>query len=635
MHNKIKSVFSFAISIILTLPAISQPINKESIKRSEAYYYGEGTSESEQEASDAALGLLTQQIAVTVSSQFERSQFESNGNYTDQMKSVVKSYSGATLRNVHSIKANNDGKINVFLFIERSEVEKIFKERIELVKNIYEKAQDFQWEQDYSNALKWYYFATVLLNSVPVRIVKSGEQNLITEIPAHINTLITSIKFTVKANCKVSDKEREIVFGIYANNKPLQSLEFSFWDGSSQINVAGVDGEAIVHLVGGSIDFTKLDVTVKYSYYECKEEIKEVAELWNVVIKPSFAKSKQVDLRIEEKSAGISGVTTTSAEEKMVAFPSSTTVQPISLMSGHTFRLNNKEDCPVLKEIEQETQNVLSILQSSSLDEVQKKYASDKFIAEKVGSIIRFNKAVPVDPEIKADVNKTSSGWEMRKIRVLNFYKSLNKQSIEYLILDFDTTGKFYDINFGTTDGIYKTFVEQGMYGNDWGNRQIIVKFVERYRTAFLSRDMKMLDSLFADEAVIIIGREMKKAKVKDVYQYSKLNDAQPEYEYMQYTKKQYLKNQEAVFKSQKDVFVGFSTFKISKKNAQENNREEKTYGISMRQNYNSTTYGDEGYLFLLVDFNEKYPQIYVRSWQPHEWNDTAMIKLANFKLNK
>jgi hypothetical protein len=95
------------------------------------------------------------------------------------------------------------------------------------------------------------------------------------------------------------------------------------------------------------------------------------------------------------------------------------------------------------------------------------------------------------------------------------------------------------------------------------------------------------------------------------------------------------LKNQAAVFRTQKDVFVGFSSFRITKKNAPQNNPDQKTYGISMRQNYSSSSYGDEGYLFLLVDFNEKYPQIYVRSWQPHEWNDAAMIKLSNFKLNK
>ncbi len=624
-----------AIIFIFKLPAVCQPADKEFIKHSESYYYGEGTSENEQEASDAALGLLTQQIAVTVSSQFEHSQFESNNDYTDQMKSVVRSYSVATLRNVHSMKSQVSGKINIFHYIERSEVEKIFAERVELVKNIFEKAQEFEKDRDYSNALKWLYYAAILLNSVPVRIAKSGEVNLITEIPAHINTLIASIKFTIKADRKVSDKEREIVFGMYADNKPLQSLEFSFWDGSSQINVAGADGEAIVRLVGGSVDFSKLDIIVKYSYYECKEEIKEVAELWNVVIKPSFAETKRVDLRSEEKPSAIPGITTKSAHDLSIATSSSNAAQTISIMSGHTLQLMNKDDCPVLKAIERGTKDVIELLQANLHDDVQKKYASDKFVAEKMSRLIRYNKAIPIDSEITADVNKTSTGWEVRKLRVLNSYKSLNKQSIEYLILDFDTTGKFNDINFGITEGLYKTFVEQGKYGNDWGNRQVIIKFVERYRTAFLSRDIKMLDSLFADEAVIIIGREIKKTKSKDVYQYSKMNESQPEYEKTQYTKKQYLKNQELEFNKQDDLFVGFSTFKISKKNALENGQEDKTYGISMRQNYNSTKYGDEGYLFLLIDFNEEEPQIYVRTWQPNEWSDAAMIKLANFKVNR
>jgi len=54
-----------------------------------------------------------------------------------------------------------------------------------------------------------------------------------------------------------------------------------------------------------------------------------------------------------------------------------------------------------------------------------------------------------------------------------------------------------------------------------------------------------------------------------------------------------------------------------------------------MRQNYESTTYSDEGYLFLLVDFNHSQPQIYVTAWQPHEWNDNALIKLSNYNINK
>jgi hypothetical protein len=213
---------------------------------------------------------------------------------------------------------------------------------------------------------------------------------------------------------------------------------------------------------------------------------------------------------------------------------------------------------------------------------------------------------------------------------VLTSYPSLNRQATEYLILDFDENGNFYDINFGTVEQLYDQFVEQGSFGNDWGNRQTIVKFIEKYRSAFLTRNMGMLDSMFAEEAVIIVGRELKKGKKSDNYQYSKMTESQPDIQYVQYTKKQYLENQKKAFKNQKDIFLGYSTFKINKKNNMPG-----TYGISMKQFYAATTYADEGHLFLLVDFLQDQPQIYVRSWQPHEWNEDAMIKLANFKLNK
>jgi len=122
----------------------------------------------------------------------------------------------------------------------------------------------------------------------------------------------------------------------------------------------------------------------------------------------------------------------------------------------------------------------------------------------------------------------------------------------------------------------------------------------------------------------------LNKTKAKDVYKYYKINDEQPHVAYTQYTKNEYLKNQAKLFKSQKDIYLGYNSFKILRKNKQEG-----VYSFSMRQNYESTTYSDEGYLFLLVDFNHSQPQIYVRAWQPQEWNDNALIKLSNYNINK
>ncbi len=179
-------------------------------------------------------------------------------------------------------------------------------------------------------------------------------------------------------------------------------------------------------------------------------------------------------------------------------------------------------------------------------------------------------------------------------------------------------------------DQLYDEFVEQGRTLGDWERRQVIIKFMERYRTAYMTRSMAMLDSLFADDAVIIIGRILKRNPQADVYAYAKQNEDQPDYQALRYTKEQYLRNQRLTFARQSDIFIGYNSFKMLRKNNQP-----LVYGISMRQSYASTSYADEGYLFLLVDFNSASPQIYVRSWQPKEWNDDSLVKLSNFHVNR
>ena len=43
-------------------------------------------------------------------------------------------------------------------------------------------------------------------------------------------------------------------------------------------------------------------------------------------------------------------------------------------------------------------------------------------------------------------------------------------------------------------------------------------------------------------------------------------------------------------------------------------------YGIQIKQLYNSATYGDIGYLYLMVDMTDAdKPQIKVRTWQPNQ----------------
>ncbi len=611
---------------IISIVTYAQQPSVQYIKNSGQYYYGVGIAGTEQEASDAALANLTRNIAIIVSAEFQRNMVETNLKLEETVTSILNTYATATLKNVKTILTPHDGTIEVLHYIGKNEVEKIFEKRKKLIYDIFQKAEQFEKDLNLGYALKWYYFSIILMNSIPETNIEYNGINLVTEIPSRISTIIYNVKFTLINDRKISDQERELVFSIQSQSKPVQLIEFSFWSGSGPNNVRAIDGEGVVRLYGSSIAFDKLTIDIKYSYYESREEIKEVGELWNLVKRPTFTLTKYVNLKREDIShKELTRKTETKYETQK------SDKKPLLINKG-LFKLNlsNEDNCKVVNKIAEETLIFLELLNKSDLQSVKEFYSYDSFLQNRIFNLITYNKPTIVGDIIEADINKTLTGWELRKIKILNRYNSIKKQSSEYLILDFDESGHFNDLTYGVLDNVYnKVEYEAKNYGNDWINRQTILKFAEKYRTAFLCRDISTIDSMFADEAVIIVGRMLKKTNIKDAYQYLRLSEAQPDVKYMQYTKNEYLKNLLRLFRQTEDIFIGYSTLDVKRKNV------EKVYGISMRQNYHSTNYADEGYLFLLIDFESKNPQIYVRAWQPSEWDENSLIKLSNFNINR
>ena len=617
MKNKLKAIVIITLFTV-NLLAQSNKVKIDIIKNSGDYYWGEATAESIDRAQDLAYDRLTKMIAVKVSSTFENIITERGDDLNQTVKQIIKTYSISTFKNVDRYQWPTDDGYYLFLYLKKSEVQKITEERKKLIYNIYENAQQLEKNNDYAYALKSYYFATVLMASIPEQIITYNDVNLTTAIPARINGIIANTRFMLTLNLKLTNKEREIRLKVLVGNKPAKSMEFSFWDGNNQQNVNTRDGEAIIRLYGASVNFDKLDVRIKYKFYECRSEIKAVDELWDLVKLPSFKNKKKIDLNKP-------------AEPKIakIEHPKRTVDNQLQDYTSSTFKIkiNNRENSLVTDKIGKEVLILLQLIDDHNIQGIRKRYAKDPYIVKKLEAILKYNDISVVDKEIEADLNKFFNGWEVREVRVFTDYSSIRKQTTESLIIDFDKDGNLYDINFGILESLYDSFRELGNRNGDWQNRQVIIKFTEKYRTAFLTRDMDMLDSLFAEEAIIIVGRKLKKNKMKDV---SQINAQLPEIEYLRMNKKQYLKRQKQIFNSRKDIYIGYSTFKITRKNKQPN-----VYGVSMRQNYQSTGYADEGYLFLLVDFNEQLPQIYVRSWQPQEWDDRELIKLSSFNLNK
>ncbi len=594
----------------------AQTPSKSHIIDSRDYYYGTGVSSDENRARKEAIRELSEMISVTVKSNFEHRAKEVNMQVEEFAESIVNTYATATLKNVEQIRTiQANGETEIFCYLSEAAVENLYAERAKMAYQMFQNSQANINAGNLAFALKNLYFANLLIKSIPDERVFANDTEISLKIPATINRLIQGVKFQLAGDRIISKRERQLKFDVSYRGKPVSLMHFRFWDGNQLAGNGQVrDGKTTVRLVGNSVDFDELKVYVKYEYYNARREYQAVEDLWDLVEPPKYENLFTVDLKLPEIP-------------KREARPALTEV---ALPVETVLTLEADAEIESTEKLLLAANSFIQVLESGRDAKAEENYGSDPFLYQKVAAYMDYNNPQPASGEITARVNKTRSGYEIRKLMVNHTYPTLHKQATEYLVLDFDTAGTLVDFNLCITDELYEKFVRQAEYSNDWGNRQEIIKFIEKYRTAFHTRDIATINKMFAEEALILIGRKIRpRENPASEVSYQQL-PGQPDFVQMQYTKKQYLKNQQRVFDIQKDIFIDFSTFQIVKKNNTPG-----VYGVEMRQNYSSTTYADEGYLFLLIDFNGSDPLIYIRAWQPNQWDSAALVNTSNFRIYK
>ena len=161
-------------------------------------------------------------------------------------------------------------------------------------------------------------------------------------------------------------------------------------------------------------------------------------------------------------------------------------------------------------------------------------------------------------------------------------------------------------------------------------NRRVILNYVEHLRTSYTTKDIDFLEQLFSEDALIIVGTVINSIPQKDV-QY--LPEKQVLYNIK--SKREYLTRLKEVFRNNQEISVAFSEFRIMRHPTRKD-----IYGVTLRQHYSSDRYFDDGYLFLLWDFQYRTaPKIHVRTWQPsltetnHPLSEKDVFSIRNFNL--
>lgn len=160
----------------------------------------------------------------------------------------------------------------------------------------------------------------------------------------------------------------------------------------------------------------------------------------------------------------------------------------------------------------------------------------------------------------------------------------------------------------------------------DATKRLELLKWVEDFRCYYNERNIKALEQIYSDDAIIITGSVVtlrKNAGDGAVKFEQKVN-------YKVQDKTAYISKLKTQFATKKYLNVEFDHISVLKHGSKKN-----IYGVTLHQKWTTNTYHDEGWLFLLWDFNDpEKPTIHVRTWQPDQVvASDGVFNLYDFKI--
>lgn len=596
----------------------------EEIKQSDEYLWGEGRGKTNKEADNRALKDLISKISVSVEAQFqniEEEVYSEDGELDSRAacKSVINTYSQATLANTSKHVIGNEPDAHIFRYVHRSDVEKIFEGRKNLIRDMLESASKAEERGKVDDALRNYYWAYCLLQSVPnANSVTDTDGHVLThQIPERMNDIFDEIVFQKDDSYLVSsDNEHITEVQVLYKGTPVTSMEYSYFDGMDWSQaVKAKDGKGSIEFRPGSVP----DVIQFKCEYEFSGEAhinKEIQKVLEVMRGTPFPNA-YIKLNNQPKQQLISTTlvkkVTTNAIEKTTDDLHNNTIECLSGEQEASYR-------KVMEE-------VIGAIRSKDYAAAEHHFTEEG--QEMYRSLISYGNArILGEPEYMFYTIGTND-VVCRSVSMQFSFKNNNKKFVEDVTFTFTSEGKIDCLAFALDE---KSTVDI-LKHDSWSDyaRKVLAEFLENYKTAYALKRLDYIRSIFDDNAVIITGKvvtQLENAAYNDGQIYANnrciIRTRQ--------SKEQYLRNLERCFESNEYINIRFANNDIIRTN---NEDAGETYGIQIKQDYYSSNYGDTGYLFLMVDLNDpKRPIIKVRAWQPEKdpnFGKDGLVDISDF----
>ncbi|MDP8269110.1 MAG: hypothetical protein P9L97_10310 [Candidatus Tenebribacter davisii] len=598
------------IICVLILSIFLSAQNTNSIKQQiasiqaqpDVYYFGTAEGKQRKETDQKALQELMSKIYVVVSSELtSTTSDDSLGNEDQKLEKVMGTYTYGRLPDVEQLSYKTGPIFHIFRYIKREEYKKIFEnKKIEICGFLREAKENLELNQ-LGKAFRNYYRAAVAIEALQDPCVKfEGKVYYSDTIFNEIRSIARDIDIKLVSNI-YENETRDIVLDFSYNNEPIHDLNIEYYDLHDFISQKTNSNLVQLELYGKeyeNMEKLSLKIDLKEDMYNSyNEQTKLLSRLFECEELEEYREIKLKSKKIEK------------IKKKK------------RLIDDLNIEFTNSGDCPVIEEFAGNLYKFFMILENEYLDD--ETIFTDKKIIKRIKQVIDCNHTKLLDYPQKVQINKTDTGWEARQFGMSVSCEGFPTRN-ETVVIDFDDTGKIYNFGYTINPALHKLFEEQGTAVGDWDYRQIAIKFLENYKTSYTTKNIEDVETLYSDDAIIITGKVVKRTKLdKEI----STDFSDEEIIYFKKTKQEHIASQKEVFQKNRFVWLQFDTFTINVAPI------DSVYGVSMKQNYYSSTYKDEGYLFLLIDFRGDDPLIHVRNWQPGEWDLSKQMKLENFRF--
>lgn len=603
-----RSAFIIVTFLFIALAAKGQSI--EEIQTSKDYIWGTGNAASLKKADNEALAALISQISTNVSSKFE--QLTEGGTDGDKatvdetFKSVINTYSRATLNNTRRIVIQNEPEAVVMRYIKVAEIQRIFDGRKTKILDFAQEAIRAEKKAQVADALRYYYWALVLLQSYPdgnfltMKDEEGKDLLLTTWIPKQMNGIFSNLKVSMESTHLDGDL-KTINLKVLYKGQPARNYDYTYFDGRDWSNIfSAKDGTGIVELPVLA-NARNLQLRTEYMFEGEANIDNELSEVMGTV-NPIAMRNCALKLEGEEPKPGEE-----KTEEALMAESDSATTTNSGMHYLSTMESAAYDD--TMKKVEK-------AIRTRNFTDIQSLYTESGY--DMFNRLIKYGQGKIInEPEFRF---LECNGEVTCRSLPMSFKFSNQRTFVEDVVFTLNKEGKIDCLSFG----LNKPAVDDIMNQTSWNDtvRNVLINFLESYKTAYALKRYDYINSIFSDDALIITGSVLKHTASNEGQAMSK-----QAVKYTRQTKSEYMKKLQHIFRSSEFINLRFADNQVRKSGVGG-----EIYGIQIKQDYFSSSYGDTGYLFLMVDLNNpKEPVIHVRTWQPEKDPNFGLIDLSHF----